>query len=177
MARAFTLILAALVALASGCKEDGPVFDHDDPSKRRKAIVMLAAEDAPAHAGTLLRMAEADPDPDVRLAAMRTLGVAGDPAALPVLRAALVDTGSGPMLREAALQSLVSLGGEAAGRVVVGAYLELADGDPLIEPLRLALVRHHPIWYALLAADASKDPGRAQAVLDSAPAWIRKPKQ
>lgn len=96
---------------ASGTELVAMVFDPDDPDKRREGIVGLAKKTwglrEPHLKGFALRL-EIDRDPSVRSAAVRALGMAGDPKYLSNILTALED--KSPAVRwdaAVALQSVV----------------------------------------------------------------------
>lgn len=160
-------VLSIALLLAAGCRDAPPPprLDDPDPYVRRKAIIRLTTETAPAHADEILRLLREDPNPDVRAAAILGVGMARDARAIPTLAAYVRDRGAWRDHRIVALNALVAIGGPEAGRVVIDAYLGLPEDDPLFDYLQIVAALRHDDWYRTLASTPDH-PERVQAAVE-----------
>jgi len=139
---------------------------HGDPWDKQDTMETLADAGDPAVARRLGQAGLADPDVDVRSAAVEALAILGGDTAAEMLETALRD--AEPVIRQQAVVALEEIGGEAAVR---GLTVALQDADA---GLRLAVVDAlgevgGPGVLQLLG-HAATDPD--QEVRDSAEDWL-----
>jgi len=113
-------------------------FDPNDPDRRREGITLLSQQDWGVKEPYLegyAKILKSDPDPQVRCAAARALGKAGDPRYVPDLAAALSD-GTASVRWDAAVALDEALGarrGDARSEQVVGALQKHALQDASVD--------------------------------------------
>ena len=139
---------------------------YSDPWDKQDTIDALVETGDPAVARRLGRAALADPDVDVRSAAVDALAILGGPAAVEMLEVALHDREI--VIREEAVGALEEIGGEAAVR---GLTVALQDADTDLRLLAIDAVGALGGSTAILLLEyAASDPDTS--VRDTAEDWL-----
>ena len=139
---------------------------YSDPWDKQDTIDALVETGDPAVTRRLGRAALADPDVDVRSAAVEALAILGGPGAVEMLEIALHDREI--VIREEAVDALEQIGGEAAVR---GLTVALQDADTDLRLLAIDAVGALGGPAAILLLEyAATDPDAS--VRDSAEDWL-----
>jgi hypothetical protein len=129
------LVHAGPVLSQTTCEDVAPCLkelESGDSGTRSSAAYALGNLRDRQAVAPLMKVAQSDPDTEVRRTAIRSLGVIADPSAAPVLGQLL---GDNPALQDAAVKALISIGGESANKALVGALENKNAQLPAIQGL------------------------------------------